>query len=764
MSLTLVTTGSEITKSDITVEFTEFNKTDRSVTFELPAGAEVSYFSFELSGPIDRGSGQVSNLTLDIGDNGTTDWAYKHAYGPLSYQDMFTAGEGSVVLYFNPKGSDTPASVYLPVSAEIDQASVTLEFFETDYLSPVTELNRPEWHPESPYDYDPEFCVYNDRLFVAYRSYSWRDGNQSDADIMINSTNDGVTWQEKINEITKVPDTEVPYMGGKRSGDFFPSMAVFNGFLYCAWESSSQQPVGSTHGDDRDIIWSRFDGSSWSVPQELTAPDMNAAEDIYSLNPGVKDDYRVQLCTFDNGSGDCLYAIWTANNTGDEEFPEERKGDILISHTVDGEQWTTGLDLTFDDRRYDEDYLPQLVEFETPAGNALFAFWSSNNFEFTNGSDWDILYRYTYDGETWSNTLNLLDRTGVKEPQNADNAIDDDPEVVVYNNQLYVLWRTSNPNLGTGDDIDIVLTKTADGLNWSKPKEVTPSDDTGFNNRPRAAIFNNQLAVIWRTVANDDLGALFLKFYDATSDSWTEVIKVSPQNEGGDDYSPDLIEFQDQLMVAWVTQDNMTTRGLDSDVVVRSIIPKDDPYNSEFALELGLAGTEDIYSDNWLLQKTKIENGKKLKLDMKEKITDLLSNKTWSNQNTIRDEFKNELYRIPITSDFTGPGKVVMDSLEIRYNYSFLIPDQSYQLTGYLKENSVDKDKSDPVQVVLRFETDSVGKLYIKNLRVEYSAPTENDENPELFCISIIIIIIILTGLFIKFYPNKENRNNKKNK
>jgi hypothetical protein len=745
--LSIFTSAADITKEEQIITFSDISRTDRSIVLSIPSNAEVSRFSFGLSGPERPGREQPWNLTLDIGDNGTIDWALKPEYGPLGFQNLFGNGREQLGLRFIPGNHNNSGNIYLPISAEIERAQMKLKFEEEHYISPViTELNRAEWHPEAPYDYDPEFCVFQDRLYVAYRSYSWRDSNQSDADIVINSTADGVNWQDRTIELSKAPDTEVPYTGGKRAGDFYPSLAVFNDHLYCAWESASEKPLGSTTGDDRDIVWTRFDGESWLEPQELTAPTEQAAEDVYSENPGIKDDYRVQLCTFDNGSGEQLFAIWTANNTGDELFPEERKGDIIISRTIDGLTWTTGFDLTYDDRRYDEDYLPQMIEYETPKGNALFAFWVSNNVANTNGSDWDIVYRFTFDGITWSEQYNLQTGAGITEPMDVTKAIDEDPTLIVYNNQLYVLWRTSNPALGAGEDIDIVISHTTDGFNWSKPKELTLENDILFNNRPMATVHNDNLIVLWRSVESMDAGVIILKIYNKATGEWSEPVRISPTGEGGDDYSPALISFDNKIITAWVTEDNITTRGRDSDVVVRWLIPQ----NNTPKVALNIGGISE-YSDSWLVTKNKFEEGKTNKIDLTVKLQDLLQDNAWITQHTLKDEFKNEVYSIPISTYFSGPGKITLTSLEIQYNYSFMVPDLSVKLSDYLKIQ--DSDKGNDVQITLRFESKANGKLRVENLKVTYSKPEEPQQFSELICVVILGIFLIIIGLAIKFAP-----------
>jgi hypothetical protein len=745
----------ELNVDDKTISFTDVSKTDRSIVLDLSKDAAVTYFSFDLVGPTKQGSMQPWNITLDIGDNGTIDYAFAEVYGPLGHQNIFNNEQNSLDLRFGPDGQDSSNGFYLPASADVSTASMELVYFEEDYISPtITELNRPEWHPEAPYDYDPELAIYEDILFVAYRTYSWHDTNQSDADIVVNGTLDGINWQIKPSELTKAPDTEVPYTGGKRAGDFNPNMAVFKDKLFCAWESASVIPQGSTHDPDRDIVWATYDGVTLSIPRELTAPSENAAEAEYSENPGIKDDIDVQLCTFDNGSGEQLFAIWTANNTGDEKFPGDMIGDIVVSKTTDGFIWTTGLDLTFNDKRYDDDTSPQLVEFETSMGNALFAFWVTNNEKLTNRSDLDIVYRYTFDGIIWSPTTNLIIESEISEPNDKQESIDEDLSVLVYDGQLYVFWRTTNPNIGNGQDVDIVLTHSSDGFNWSAPVEVTPSSDELFNNRPIAVTHKGDLVVGWRAVKSNDKGAIELRIFNKTTNKWSSIITVSPRGIGGDDYRHDIISFNDRLMVTWVTQDNTTALGEDSDVVVRWLVPRTG--TPEIAVDIGYKNS---YNENWLVTKSKYSTGIPTKIDMTQRIQSLLQDNNWTSSNKFKDDYGNEILFIPINTYFSSPGKIELRSLKINYNYSFSLLDLSSKLSSYINEYT--GDSGDTINVKLRFESSTTGKLNIQNIKVVYTKPQEAQDNPELICIMIIGIALIISGLvlrYIKFEPKKPGK------
>jgi hypothetical protein len=124
-------------------------------------------------------------------------------------------------------------------------------------------------------------------------------------------------------------------------------------------------------------------------------------------------------------------------------------------------------------------------------------------------------------------------------------------------------------------------------------------------------------------------------------------------------------------------------------------------------------------------------------------------------QNTIKDEYNNDILFIPINAYLSGPGKISLKSLEIRYNYSFTVPDLSSKLTEYIKNVGKDEISGDKVKVTLRFESDTNGDLHIKNLKVRYATPSKTQQYPEIICLIGLGIILIILGILIKVAPFK---------
>ena len=66
-------------------------------------------------------------------------------------------------------------------------------------------------------------------------------------------------------------------------------------------------------------------------------------------------------------------------------------------------------------------------------------------------------------------------------------------------------------------------------------------------------------------------------------------------------------------------------------------------------------------------------------------------------------------------------------------------------------EGSGDENQNGNIGVKLRFDSISNGKLKIQNLTVKYSRSAKSQQYPELICVVIIGIILIVIGLVIKF-------------
>ena len=126
----------------------------------------------------------------------------------------------------------------------------------------------------------------------------------------------------------------------------------------------------------------------------------------------------------------------------------------------------------------------------------------------------------------------------------------------------------------------------------------------------------------------------------------------------------------------------------------------------------------------------------------------------------MNDDFENNILYLPITTYLSSPGAITLRSLEIEYNYSFTVSDLSNALNSYIIENK-DESSNDDLKIPLRFDSIANGNLKVQNLKVIYTASTESEEYPEVFCIIIIGVILIIIGVLIKIMKPKPKKGNK---
>lgn len=682
-----------------------------SMEIQVPADANVTTAQMDIS-TVTFGDKYPRNPELRMTDiSDPVVWAYTDVgYGDLGHQIYFNNSVATKEIAYQPSRIDRTTGIYLPKGADIKSARLNLTAIEYDYWEPgVIQLNPADWGNNPPSDMDPHLVVWDGKLICAFRSYNWDVTNQTDGDLVINYSTNGVDWQPAPIEISKHPDTEIPYLGGLRCGDYHPSAVVKNNELWIAWASESDytdqigfgNDNGITDGVDRDIVIRKINNldnptSGWV---EITAPAKNAEEDTYSINDDTfllaKDDRRVQITEF-NGK---FWVTWIANNTGTEKFTgnDLRIGDVMVSSSATGADttWSQGVNLCAGDPWYGADYWSQLAVFNSK----LYCMWVTNDTTKTNGTDWDVVYRSTSDGVSWS---------GYQEVSEIDDGdwSDDDCRMIVYNNELYAIWRTRNDEIAQGPDFDIVMRSSSDGVNWGQITEVGYVWNGAFDNKPYAIEFDNELYVLWRTEMGGD-GDFFARSYH--DGDWTEQQQLNPRVGNGDNFYITAAEFKNKLYAAWVTEDDELTEDDDYDVVIRSMIPS----NLPLLVKLDIGADGGSYDYNSGLTKTTVT------LNIKDKLQSLVDDPPSSVYHFF-DDYGNEMVNISLPLEITGPGKVRFDGLDIVYDATLRTRNFNEHVNEYLK-NRQDSVVDGQITVPLTLSAQNDAKLKLSNLQVDYS-------------------------------------------
>jgi hypothetical protein len=327
---------------------------------------------------------------------------------------------------------------------------------------------------------------------------------------------------------------------------------------------------------------------------QLTPITANTAEEMFPVSAVFKDK---------------LYVAWQR-----EDFNETVKYFATLA-SFDGESWSEPLFLSSPDItkkiRSELNLNPRMAADD----DALYVAWASNEPDWTEGMDDDIVFRFTEDGETWSEVIEVSGYYN--------EGLDKLPRVVPYDERVFFIWETTDRIDSDGPDMDIVM-RSWDGSGFGQVLEVTPSGDSlndhhvdavasdgllYFTWMRRAGEFSNDFE-IWGRVfdgadwvtepfkvssdasANNEHpclvtggGAAFFVWetYDTGSSDPTSIVVrkwtqeaglgpiqiVSSITSKGRDSNPAALWWKDSLYVNWISMDQGVTFGSDPDVIYR---------------------------------------------------------------------------------------------------------------------------------------------------------------------------------------------------
>jgi hypothetical protein len=237
----------------------------------------------------------------------------------------------------------------------------------------------------------------------------------------------------------------------------------------------------------------------------------------YELTPKTDSsgEYGPKMAEYDGQ----LWVIWESS---DQNITTGGDSDVVV-RMFDGEMWHRIIELSTpgDD---DEDDIPQIIPF----GDKLYAIWSRGDGKATAGGESELVYR-AWDGEEWS-PIALI--SGPKE-----NGLNTYERCVVYQEHLYVVWKSTDPDYcnyaDNGRDLDIVYARF-DGVKWTEPKEITASTNNAEDWSVDAVVFGGFLFVIWDTWETDvtvSLGNVDVvyRYFDGTT--WSALRNLSPTED-----------------------------------------------------------------------------------------------------------------------------------------------------------------------------------------------------------------------------------------
>ena len=672
---------------------------ETSFFLEIPIQSEVLEASLNISVEKYKNNYPL-NPRLSISNTQTSLWKYQGTgYGAFGKQYSFNSGAMTKEVIFdgNYKNSDT--LILLPENSKIESAKINFTGIEYDYWNKsYQQLNL---EPDGAGDYEPDLIEYKNRLYAVYRTYYDEITNGSDSDIVITSTQNSQNWSVPI-ELTESPDSAPPYNDTATSADWRPTLEVFDSKLFCAWESNSTTTTGMDH--DILIRWTS-DGNNWGSFINIT----DQFEDVYSQNPGIKNDWTVDMITFNNS----LWLLWATNNTGPESGFKTPFGDIMVANSSDGVNWNTPFELTSGDDWFINDYSPTFAVFN----DTLYAVWVSNNSKFTEGdtNDYDIVFRTTKNGITWSD-LRAINPHDNEFPSNK-GSLDTRPVLTTFNDALYCAW-VSAASYTYGNDLDIYLRYTHDGnfTELGMGGEVTNSDNDYPDHSPHIIGFNDRVYITWvselETIVNDipyNHSEIFINYFDPTTSHFGVEQQLGPVDQDGFDYWPKLAVFNNELYAAWDSNDTGTGHGMDRDIIITNNLVSKLPLG--FGLDIG-------NDETWEIIKNSPLTGSKTTFELTAGLNKALSNNSWVDANTFNTNYGYRMCEVPLTIFFSGPGKIRAEDLEIVYNCSVRVKDLSAEINEFVLNNLNKATKNNTVLVPFILRSDTTGKVGVKDLKI----------------------------------------------
>ncbi|MCG2825881.1 MAG: hypothetical protein L6265_04735 [Thermoplasmatales archaeon] len=346
--------------------------------------------------------------------------------------------------------------------------------------------------------------------------------------------------------------------------DEYPASVVYNNKLYVVWQS------------DNNIVMKSYDGVSWSSAEQVSDSSSEYTNQylqltvydgklyiVWETNEDTisnGNDWDIVLCCYDSGIGniaevtdsndsanDCnpqmtvynnkLYIVWQSDND-----IITRNYNATIGSINNFNAWSNIENITSSEAN---DYAPQISVY----ANNLCILWVTEDENISSGSDSDVVMKYGNE---------IIELT----PEN-DNMVDQHPRMTAYNNELYVIWQTNNPEITNGEDDDIVIKSYNTSSGLGNIFEVTSNDVSDF--APQVTV-DDKIYIAWLSNSKE----LMMRSYDGNVFDSSVCVKSMEQG-----YvlitktCVSLCVYNDTLYIIWQTKDETISDGYDWDIVVR---------------------------------------------------------------------------------------------------------------------------------------------------------------------------------------------------
>ncbi len=249
-------------------------------------------------------------------------------------------------------------------------------------------------------------------------------------------------------------------------------------------------------------------------------------------------------------------ALYMAWTSTEPNWTTGRDDDVVFRFTEDGTTWSEVIEIS---GHYNDglDKLPMVQPFK---GRTWFL-WETNDRLDSDGADMDIVMR-PWDGKEFGQTIEVTPP--------GDTYNDFQIQVASDGDLMYLMWMKANYTSGTANVHD-VWARVFDGTDWVTPPMKLNSDAVAENEHPTVTAGDGRAFFLWETRDTGKIG----DFSSVVMREWTEAeglgtrLVVSSLTSNGLDTKPTALWYHDRLFVAWISADQGITFGGDSDLVYR---------------------------------------------------------------------------------------------------------------------------------------------------------------------------------------------------
>jgi len=302
-------------------------------------------------------------------------------------------------------------------------------------------------------------------------------------------------------------DTWSPPAAVSSAGDAADKCALAadnSGNFHLVWQ---ERPTGD---DNYIIMYSKYDGTSWSTPVKISLQDANECEEA--------------SITIDSNEN-----IWVAYNNDGAGEPDEFV--YVVNSTDGGTTWGSTAEAISSSGYIGSSITNGRCTIAAGPDGKLAAVWH-------NGTDYDSgrreIFVNTYDGSSWAGDVLVSDTTSADRAANWYPTIAMDSEA-----NIYVIYHTNNASSDTLNRRNLLLQKKGWSDSWDQSVTSVIHTETANDMLTTSATTdeNDILHLVYRIDVPEDTTGIDAMVYQYSSDggdSWSDEMIVSrPNHDAG---------------------------------------------------------------------------------------------------------------------------------------------------------------------------------------------------------------------------------------